>query len=115
MSDRRSKGQPVPTPDAMEEAVLHENAGRPQMPLLIAPATNMRTQAVTLPGSTLTGVAVEVSNAVVTMAFPMTPEQTRQHIKDCELALLESAGIVTDATMDEAGAEARRSTLLRGL
>lgn len=77
----------------MERAVEAEHALAPEMPLCIIPATKQETQAVMLPGRNVPGITLQLSNAVFTMAFPMDPEQTQQHIQDCQRALLEARAV----------------------
>jgi hypothetical protein len=65
---------------------------RPSMPLLVAPATALQCQAIRL-GDGSPGVSVACTNAILTATFPMDRRQVRQHIDDCERALLEAEAI----------------------
>ena len=94
MSDKRrpatiGRGTPV---DAVERAASEDLDTRPRMPLLMAPATALRSQAIRL-GDGSAGVAVELSNTVVSSTFPMDVRQARAHIDDVERCIVEAQGI----------------------
>lgn len=62
------------------------------MPLVIAPATALKVQAIRL-GDGTPGVTVELSNTVVTSAFPMDLAQAQAHVDDVQRSMLEAKGI----------------------
>lgn len=105
MSDRRVRpisGRVTPRDD-VERQARDDLARRPKLPLLMVPGTALRTQSIKL-GDGQGGVAVEVSNSIVSATFPMDLAQARAHVDDVERSMMEAGGVTFPAEGD-AGAD----------
>jgi hypothetical protein len=91
-SDRRTAPPAPRALDASERAAADEFDVRPELPLLIAIPNVSRVQAIALPGAQrdVPGVSIELSNAVISMTWPMGLAQAREHVRNVERAILEA-------------------------